>query len=149
MKTVYLCGPISGLSWHDTMWWREHASAELEKAGIKALSPLRRKDFLEDEKSIKNSYNHPFGTADFIVTRDRFDVKNCDVVLANLLDAKTVSIGSMIEFGWASAYDKPIVAVMKKGDIHRHAIADKCCSIIVGGIDEAIMVTKAMLERYS
>ena len=36
-----------------------------------------------------------------IVTRDRWDVAKADVVLMNLVGATQVSIGTMVELGWA------------------------------------------------
>jgi hypothetical protein len=44
-----------------------------------------------------------------LTTRDRWDAMRCDVLLVNLLGATKVSIGTVLEFGWADAMDIPIV----------------------------------------
>lgn len=43
MKTVYLAGPITGLTFEGCKSWREYAIAKLEPRGIRGLSPLRAK----------------------------------------------------------------------------------------------------------
>ena len=40
-------------------------------------------------------------------------MQRCDVVLMYLIGAKKVSIGTMIEAGWADAYRKPVVLVLE------------------------------------
>lgn len=43
MKSVYLAGPISGLTFDDAQDWRGHAATFLASRGVVGLSPLREK----------------------------------------------------------------------------------------------------------
>ena len=39
-NSVYLAGPITGLTYEECVGWRERAKEELAKAGITAYSPM-------------------------------------------------------------------------------------------------------------
>ena len=63
----------------------------------------------------------------------------CDALLVNLLGAKKVSIGSVLEIGWADAFRKPIIlAIEKEGNPHDHAELKEVANFIVDNLDEAI-----------
>lgn len=148
MKSVYLCGPISGLSYKDCTDWRQYVARHLA-SDITPLSPLRGKAYLAKEKSIGHSYEGTIlSRADAITTRDRFDVMSCDMLIANFLKAKVVSIGSVIELGWADAFRKPVVLAMEPGDknIHTHPIVDRICGFKVHSLDDAIAVVNSVLS---
>ncbi len=169
---VYLAGPITGLSYGGATDWRAQAFATLRNSGIVAYSPLRAKTYLKDETNIDGSpeayqRKHPLSAPKGIVTRDREDVKRADVVLMNLLGAERVSIGSMIELGWADAYRVPVVLVLETGaqyevrgdrvatatDVvsvnqsnpHHHAMVDQLAGYIVPTLAEALYVVKALV----
>ena len=116
---VYLAGPISGLDYTQARdGWRKEFARLLSKE-ILVYSPMRAKDYLEgqehmDEDSDKH-FAHPETSPRAILTRDHNDIRNCDVFVANFLGAKTVSIGTCVEFGFAFAYMKPVVVIMEKG----------------------------------
>lgn len=146
-KRVYLAGPISGLSYGGCTDWREYAKSELAKEGIIGVSPMRAKEYLAEEMNIKDSYNTVLSCGKGITTRDRFDTKNCNLVLANLLGAKKVSIGTVLEFGWADAYRNPIIAVMEKsGNPHDHAMIKELIGFRVETLDEGIHIAEAILS---
>ena len=56
-KTVYLAGPISGLSYGEATDWRQEVQAQLQRCGIHALSPLRAKVYLRECTKIADSYS--------------------------------------------------------------------------------------------
>ncbi len=157
MKTVYLAGPITGLSFTGATDWREQFQHKLG-VYIKAMSPLRSKDYLKNEKSIGDSYeagsNHSAGPSQLvhvmsgqkgITTRDRYDVMTCDVILVNLLGATRVSIGTVMEIAWADMLRKPIVLVMEKeGNLMDHAMVRESCGFRVETLDEAAAVIRAI-----
>lgn len=117
---VYLAGPMSGHS-GGYCSWRTKEFEQYRRKDVVALDPMRGKDFLKDASSIETHYDHILGTPQFIIERDHNDVKICDLVFVNLLGAKRVSIGTMVELGWAMAYRKPIILVMEAmGNIHDH-----------------------------
>src|SRR3989344_6684140 len=124
MKLVYLAGGIDGHSYDSCNGWREYAIQELALKGITGLSPMRSKDFLRNYTEIVDGVSqHVLASDSGITARDMWDVRRSDAVLFNLLEAKKVSIGTMIEYGWASSFDKPIITLMEKqGNIHEHAM---------------------------
>jgi nucleoside 2-deoxyribosyltransferase len=151
--SVYLAGPITGLTYDDGQDWRADAKAELADVGIDAFSPLRAKAHLRalgvldnagtpDSRYIGlNALSEPQG----ITTRDRFDCMGRDLVLVNFLGAKQVSIGTCIELGWADAARRPIVIAMEEDNIHRHAMVNSVSGFIVPTLEDALIVCKAVL----
>ncbi len=49
----------------------------------------------------------PFNTKNAIIGRDRADCTRADLIIMNLLGAKKVSIGTMVELGWSDMARKP------------------------------------------
>jgi nucleoside 2-deoxyribosyltransferase len=151
MKTVYLAGPITGLSFGGCTDWREAAKKDLLYAHIIGLSPMRAKDYLAGLPSISGTgeeYAHmgalslPRG----VTTRDRFDTQRADVVLVNLLGAKAVSIGTMIELGWADSVRTPIVcAIEAKGNPHEHMMVNEIVGFRVTTLEDALHIVKSIL----
>lgn len=148
MKTflVYLAGPITGLSYGDATDWRKEFAKKLPSY-IQAVSPLRGKRYLDNEKIIKDSYEiHPLSGQKGITCRDRMDVGRCDLLLVNFLGAKKVSIGTVMEIAWADAWRKPIVLVMEPENVHSHAMVREVAGFIVPTLDEAAIVVTAILS---
>lgn len=147
MKSIYLCGPMSGCTYKECSDWRKYVARHLAP-DIVPVSPMRGKKYLENEKEIRHAYEETImGSARAITTRDRFDVMNCDMMLANFLNAPKVSIGSMIEFGWADVMRKPVILVMEpKGNYHEHPIVEQIAGFRVDTLDEAITLANAALS---
>jgi len=146
--TVYLCGPITGLS-HDEarLGWRKWMSEELAKVEIDALSPMRYKDHLkhEQELSAQGYAEHLLSTPKLITMRDRWDTQRCDLVFSNLLNTTEVSIGSMIEVGWCDSMRTPMVVAMEPGgNPHDHAMV-KELAIVVPDLTAAVDTIKSFL----
>lgn len=150
MPRVYLAGPITGLDYKGATDWRDFVRDELVKYGIESLSPMRSKEYLLQEKIIASGYDNlnVLSKAKGIVTRDRNDVMTSDLILFNLLEAKKVSIGTVIEYGWADAFRKPIVTVIEKeGNIHEHAMLNEMTGFRVETLEAGILVARALLNR--
>ena len=151
MKTVYLAGPITGLTYGAARhWWREEFAAMLPRHII-PLSPMRGKDFLMGEKDLKGDPDmyptNPLARPSGIIARDRNDVKTCDVVVACFLGAKDrPSMGTCVEFGWADAYRKPLVMVVEdEGNIHLHAFLTEIAGYQTNNLEEAAQIVKCLL----
>lgn len=144
---VYLGGIISGLSFKDANEWREIAQKKLEMYGIQAASPLRGKDHLADETVLhKMGYEKKvMSSQKGITTRDRWDVMSSDLIIMNLLGAKSPSIGCSMEIAWADLLRKPIVAIMEPGNVHEHCMLLECVNFRVHTVDEAIEITRKIL----
>lgn len=151
--SVYLAGPITGLTYDEGQDWRELVAADLADAGITAYSPLRSKNYLrafgelEGGGSAGCSYLgvNPLSEPAGIMTRDRFDCMGRDMILMNVIGATRVSIGTMIEAGWADASRTPIVLAMEPGNIHAHAMLEQAAGFVVPTLEEAVAVVKAVL----
>lgn len=151
--SVYLAGPITGLTYDDGNEWRESVIIELDDVGITGFSPLRAKNFLREIGVLDSAGTpdsaymglNPLSEPKGITARDRFDCQRCDMVLMNLLGAERVSIGTMIEAGWADAARRPIVVAMEEDNVHRHAMLNEVAGFIVPTLEEAVAVVKAVL----
>ena len=146
---VYLAGPITGLDYAGATDWRETSTKALHP--IEALSPMRYKAYLAAYGKLLASYGdtgvkHPLSTDKGITTRDRWDVQRCDIVLMNFLGAKTVSIGTCIEIGWADAHRKPIVMLIEEeGNIHEHGMVNSIAAYRATTLESGIDIVKALL----
>jgi len=147
-RSVYLAGPITGLSYMGATDWREYAAILLRGTGITPISPMRAKSYLAGEEELAQSYSgHALSTPKGIVTRDRFDCQRAGVVLANLLGASRVSIGTMVELGWADAARVPIVTVLPENDnIHNHAFIHELSGFVVPTLTEGLTLVRHILS---
>jgi hypothetical protein len=143
---LYCAGPITGVSYGESTDWREYVASKLPPY-IKAISPMRAKQYLAHEKTIRDSYEeHPLSSQKGITCRDRMDVMRCDMVLVNFLGATKISIGSVMEIAWADAWRKPIIIVMENNNIHSHAMLREVAGFIVTNLEEAIAIAIAVLS---
>ncbi len=150
---VYLAGAITGLTFDSAEDWRAMARADLAAAGIKALSPLRGKEYLRGIPALTadckgygdiNVMSSPRG----IMTRDRYDAMRCDVLLVNLLGADRVSIGTVMEIAFADAVRTPIVmAIEPSGNPHEHAMISEAVGFRVPTLEGALHVVKAIADQ--
>ena len=154
--TVYLAGPITGLSWGGTTDWRDYVSKELVSVGIISFSPLRGKDYLANETSIGDSYEqHTMSSQRGIFARDFHDATTRDLLFVNLLDTQRVSIGTVMEIAWANCSRVPIVLAMteKNSDgsknMHDHSMLREACPLIVPTLEEAVHITKRLLLPWA
>lgn len=143
MKQVYLAGPITGLTFGESQdGWRTDIALAFLQCGVKALTPLRGKDYLRHVGTLEKQYLHlsPLSSPHGIVRRDFNDVKNCDLVFANFLDApgERASIGTAWEFGVAYALQKAIIAVVKPGSIHDHPFIVQPATYTFDNLEEAL-----------
>lgn len=146
---VYLAGPITGLTFGDAADWRRRITEELEEVGIEVFNPMRGKDFIlrrigSTEVLAQTYEDAPMSAQRGIVARDRFDVARADLVLFNLVGAERVSIGTMIEYGWASALGKVIVTAMDRPNIHDHAFVRELSPYLVPTVDDAVEIVLAI-----
>lgn len=143
---LYCAGAITGISYAGSTDWREYVSEKLPPF-ITAVSPMRGKKYLSQEKTVKASYEEiPLSSQKGIMTRDRMDVMRSDMVLVNLLGTEKVSIGSVMEVAWADAFRKPVILVMEKDNLHSHPMLREAAGFVVSDLDEAITIAIAVLS---
>lgn len=159
MKTVYLAGPITGVSYAGCTDWREEIQRRLAP-GIVGLSPMRAKKYLAVFDSVPNcmqqeaaaaadDWSRVFATQSGIMARDFYDCTHADLVIANLLGATTVSIGTVMEIAWCHATRTPLILVMEsEGNLHEHGMLREAGSWRVDNLDDAVRVANAVLLAY-
>lgn len=108
---------------------------------------MRAKDYLKKEKIIEGAYEDlVMSCLRGVYTRDRFDSMRCDVLLVNFLGAKKVSIGTVMEIGWADSRKIPIIcAIEPEGNPHDHPMIREAVGFRVPTVDEAIAVAIKIL----
>lgn len=147
---VYLAGPITGLSYDGATDWRFDARymlKEMSKGMIESLDPMRNKSYLQNEINLGDHYDeHVMSTQRAIYGRDRNDCLRSDALLVNMLGAKTVSIGTVMEIAWADSKKTPIVLVMEpEGNPHEHAMLREACYWRVSDLGSACAVLTSLL----
>jgi hypothetical protein len=144
---MYLAGPIAGLTYGDANEWRQGV-ADIMPDHVHCLSPLRGKDFLSDDEEIQTSeYSfHPLTTDKGLTRRNMFDINRSRIIFINLIAAKTVSIGTMIELGaLKSQTGKLIILAMEEGNIHDHPMVRELADYVVPTIGEAITIAREIV----
>lgn len=148
MKKVYLAGPISGLTYDSAQDWRDEFSAMVDRSKIECFSPLRGKQYLRNRGPLEGSYSEsPLSTDMGITTRDRFDCMGADLVVFNLLGAERISVGTMIELGWADAARRPAILIMEDGNPHDHPMVRMTTQFRVANLQDAAKLVNIILTN--
>lgn len=147
-KTVYLAGPITGLTYDEAVTWREVAQKALPD-WVACRSPMRYKEYLKNKGKL-DAFAHPtdspFSTSKAIFTRDKNDVRTSDLLLVNFLGATEKSIGTIAEISLAHAWDKPIVVAMEAhGNPHDHIFIHEMVGFRVQTLSDALLVACGVL----
>lgn len=151
--TVYLAGPIAGTLQGEAFEWREMAAELLADRGIDTRSPMRAKLALK-EAPVGFDYRAYADrgwayTPEGILTRDHNDCTTSDVVLVNMLGARTMSFGTGMELAWC--YDRHIpfvTAIEDEGNVHDgHPMFKAALKFRVPTLEEAIDAVAVILGR--
>lgn len=125
MRSVYLSGPINGMTDEQCMAWRQSAAHSIRLAGSTVIDPMSR-DFRGREEE----------HAEDIVSRDKEDIESCDVLLVN---ANNPGWGTAMECLYAIYMGKRVVAFATYSSApsispwlrcHAHAIFDSLDSAV-------------------
>lgn len=145
--TLYMAGPVKGLTYDIATDWRLWLTNKLAGYNVECLDPMRDKDELQGETSIDRvEYDTPMSCPKGIYVRDRFDAMRCDLLLVNLRDTGKPSLGSVMEIAWADARHTPIILVMEPGNIHEHAMILGACGFRADCLAEAAAIAIAVLN---
>jgi nucleoside 2-deoxyribosyltransferase len=152
---VYLAGAIAGLQFDEATDWRHQAHHALDGRGIETLNPMRAKDALASRGNIGHDFRAYqkeglFFTSRAIMARDFHDVKSCDALLVNLIGcgAARPTYGTVMELGWAYAFQKPAIVIMEPGNpMDNHPMIHETIAFRVETLDEAIDAVAVVLNR--
>lgn len=153
-KTIYLAGPITGLTHDQARYgWRKEFAELIERMGfhhIHCRSPMRGKEILKDFGTLTSGKGYPddpMTSASGITTRDRNDVRTSDAMIACFLESGgKLSGGTFIEYGWADAYRVPIIGIGDETDPNlHHLMAQSLIGYRVDTLEEGAMVVGRLL----
>jgi hypothetical protein len=133
---VYVSFPISSLTFGEAS--RQYrALKEMVPATIHLLNPLRGKECLafldgpilaDAAKSALDEHDEALLSPQGLTQRDMWDCRRCDAALMILTRP---SLGCMIELGWLSAFNKPVILVDEKGEARSHPMIASLPTYIV------------------
>lgn len=149
---VYLAGPITGKTWLESEYWRDHIQSIAQNkfpwmsSQVTFLSPMRGKDFLKYESKIKDSYaENPFANSKAIMLRDFHDVSSADAVIVNLSGCTSVSIGTVMEIAWAYQRRIPVICINDPSNkVHDHSMLNEAIWWTVADVSEALDVLNTL-----
>jgi len=155
-RKIYLAGPVTGISYQEAYAWRHLVSVKIEiynqrKSTIhhlETINPIFGQESLVGENNIKAFYdNDPLATQQALLQRSYFNVSRADVVLANVVNAKRLSVGTIMEIGWAYALRKPVILVMEDDlNPHNSPLITQSAFAIVSYLDDAVTVAISLLN---
>lgn len=141
-RTVYLAGPMTGLTYKQALEWRRKASELLQEHGYKTLSPMRGHmkgpgaviDGLEEAETSVGL------TAKALKNRDKIDVKRSAALLVYFGGKEgSPSLGTAIEFGWADDEDIPIIVIGHPENPNiRHFLMQELITIVVPTLEDGV-----------
>lgn len=143
--SIYMAGPISGLTYGESEAWRDEFTSYFEGTNIRCLSPLRAKTYLHDAGVLEQSYSHPLSTDRGIMMRDHWDCQRSTLIVCNLIGVERVSIGTVMEIAWAYAYGKPLIMMMDEKSSHDHPMIREAINFRAATVEEAAHIALALL----
>lgn len=148
-KTVYLAGPITGLTHDEARYgWRKKFETLLPDH-IFCNSPMRGKEMLKEFGVLTSGNGYPdnqLTTSSGITTRDFNDVRTSDCVVACFLESRGLSGGTFMEYGFAWALRIPILGVGPADDVNlHHLMAMHVLGWRVDTLEEAANIVSLLL----
>ena len=148
MNKIYLVHPISGLSADVVFEYYKDTEAKLTEMGYDVLTAMYGKSYLRCEKEFRASgYKMPCTTNHAIYQRDHWMTEQADIIYANFLRAKQVSVGSMMELAWASHMRKHVIVTMQDDNVHAHAFVYEAASIVYQTHEDAMNYLKMLIKK--
>jgi nucleoside 2-deoxyribosyltransferase len=151
MKFVYLAGPILHCNKDEANDWRASVSAILGKEGIVGISPLRCEPLVGDRYEVQYA-DERFGTARAIGSKNFFDVRKCDLILAYLPlppAGRHQSWGTIVELAWAHAMQKPAILVSNDPAVQEHPVINACAGWTLTNLADGVDTIIGILGGYN
>lgn len=152
MSHVYLAGPMTGQLPEEARVWRVWAAFQLRREGVEARSPLRAKPSIEPGATSRidcNASGKGLWVSDSALTdRDRNDCTTADAILM-CLNGASVSVGTMIELGWADAYNIPIIGFCGNFEqsLYNHPMVRRLVTLVVPDVKQGVRAILDLLDR--
>lgn len=139
-RVIYLAGLIS-TDCPESLDWRTRVAPRLEEAGFEVRTPLAGKGNL---KCVTNDggITSSVATSRSICLRDRRDVREADVILANLelFGSQRPLVGTVVELGWAWDDRTPVIAAVDENNylMRNHPFISEFVTKYCPTIDDAV-----------
>ena len=131
---IYLSRPMAGRGFAEVDEWYTREVNFCRGLGLDVFHPwLSEEELGPDKRFVATGHDHasaPTATTNAIVGRDRWMATNVDLLLTDLTEAQTVSIGCMMELAWAYDHGAHTIVVMKDKSVHRHAFVTGAAHVI-------------------
>ncbi len=109
--TVYLAGPITGLTMEQATDWRNKSKETLRRQGYRVIDPMEGEADTLNEQHVDLRKR----VAE-IVHIDKYYVDQSDIIFVNFTEfAPETSVGTISELAWAWSNGSIIVAVVPEG----------------------------------
>jgi len=144
---IYIAHPINGLFYEEVVNYFKTIEEKLKRFGYIVYHPMVDKNHLRNEKRFRSDYTYPSATNHAIKERDKWMVKQADVLFVDFTDAKEVSIGCVSEMAWAD--DTPTVhtvVVLPENNIHNHAFIKEMADVIFANRDDAFGYLQKLID---
>lgn len=149
--TLYLAHPISGMTLEEVSGYYKEKRLELKNCvpHLKVLMPVMANQKVRtDLECRENGTNNPLGTNHHIIERDRWMVKQSDIVFVNLMSAtERVSIGSMMELAWAHDNGIHTIVAMGPDNTHRHGFVMEAADTVFDNSEDALEYIKQLTSE--
>jgi len=142
-KIIYLAGRSDMNTYSGGLGWREDVISELAPDGYSGFSPMERSEDALESHDSRGLWDIRYDTP----LNNMAHVQRSDLLLCNLLGATEVSIETMIEYGWATSFGKPIVTISdSRGNIYEHPMIKELSRYRVETLDEAIGIIRMFVN---
>jgi nucleoside 2-deoxyribosyltransferase len=142
--TLYLAGPMSGLTWRQALEWRKQATDVLHTQW-RIINPVRHQvptERLDEIIPCSTQHNNKHValhlTATGIASQDEFYIDQSDWIFCNFLDAVKPTFGSVWELGYAWGRRKHILSVIEPGSMHDHPFIRRRSHVFTPSLEDAI-----------
>lgn len=138
--TIYLACSISGQNTDNIENYYLQTESILTKLGYNIFHCYQAKNGIKPNTimSKQELFHDPTLSDTAILYRDNWMVRKADIIFANLLNTKNVSIGSVAELAWAWDHHKHIVLCMQEDSMHNHAFIRAMSPIRYNTFDKCI-----------
>lgn len=133
---IYLAGPMGGVPLHKARGWRDYIARTLIDQGHTVFDPTASLvNKIKTGDTIAASYDIVGVRTKDTFNIDLYQLRNSDVVIANLKEWNPKSFGTAFEFGVAWSFGIPIICI--PGDKAENPFVCEPC-MLVDDVEDAI-----------
>jgi len=139
MLTIYCARPISGCSFSDVFAYYDALVPQLSEMGYRVLWPMIGKDHLRTREGPAPALGYEGPLGDFAIPRrDRWMIRQSNIVYVDLSGTTEVSMGCLHELAWGRLLERHMVLAMEAGNPHEHIFVLEAADVRYESADEAL-----------